>query len=72
MPVAKASDASLDRLNLAVDSLSNGVGDLVLTIVDDVVNPLTDGAGHLLQWMEAGVNHTAIPLIEPSPGRSDR
>ena len=65
--VAITSYSSLDRLNLAVDSLGHRVGDAVeRAIADHVVDPLFNRPSCLLQWLQSGVNHLPVPPLKKS------
>ena len=59
--VARPSDASFDCHVLAVDSLSDGVGNPAGAVAANVGQPLLDRPGDLLQRLETGVNYSLVP-----------
>lgn len=68
--VAKASGGLLDPLDLGVDAFRDGVGDVVLQIGEDVVEPGLEHPRHLLDGLERRPDRPAVPSIKELPRRA--
>ena len=61
---AEAACGRLDHLDLRVEALSDGIGDLVDGIAEQTGDVIEEHVGHFLQGTKAGGVRSPMPLIE--------